>query len=197
MSIPVLETERLIIRPFVMGDLEACHQLFDLDNKVEERSFEERRKWLQWAIMNYEALDKLFQPPHGDRAIVLRSTRNMIGSVGLVPSIGPFGRLPSFGLDPSLARYNMPEFGLFWALLPSHWGQGYATEAARALISYAFTTLNLRRIVATTDYDNVRSQAVMRRLGMRIEKNSNPEPHWFQVVGMLENSPDPKGLGDL
>ncbi|MGH2520966.1 MAG: GNAT family N-acetyltransferase, partial [Anaerolineales bacterium] len=64
---------------------------------------------------------------------------------------------------------------------------GYATEAARALIGYAFRELNLRRIVATTDYTNEASIAVMRRLGMRIEKNPYPEPEWFQVVGVLEN----------
>ena len=52
---------------------------------------------------------------------------------------------------------------------------------------YAFGQLNLRRIVATTTYDNAASMGVMRKLGMRIEKNPYEEPRWFQVVGILEH----------
>ena len=51
----------------------------------------------------------------------------------------------------------------------------------------AFDELALARIVATTEHDNLRSIAVMRRLGMTIERNPLPEPHWFQTVGVLVN----------
>src|SRR4051812_1559936 len=44
-----------------------------------------------------------------------------------------------------------------------------------------------RRIVAATEHDNLASIGVMRRLGMRIERNPDPEPHWFQTVGVLFN----------
>jgi RimJ/RimL family protein N-acetyltransferase len=70
-----------------------------------------------------------------------------------------------------------------------HRRRGYATEAGQALVDYAFRSLNLRRIVATTDFDNEGSIGVMRRLGMTIERNPNPgQPHYLQVVGILENS---------
>ena len=56
-----------------------------------------------------------------------------------------------------------------WRLARSAWGHGYATEAARAVLAYGFDTLALPEIVAETLLDNVRSQAVMRRLGMTHE----------------------------
>ena len=80
-----------------------------------------------------------------------------------------------------------PEFGLFYAVFPAHQHQGYASEAARALLDYAFGVLRLKRVVATTTYDNAASMGVMRRLGMRIERNPLPEPHYLQVVGVAEN----------
>jgi RimJ/RimL family protein N-acetyltransferase len=53
-----------------------------------------------------------------------------------------------------------------WRLTRSAWGHGYATEAATACLAFGFDTLGLPEIVATTTADNLRSQAVMRRLGM-------------------------------
>ena len=187
MRMPVLETERLLIRPFVLDDLEACHQLFDVEARMEVQLHAERKRWLEWSVMNYDELVKLDQPPYGDRAVVLKSTGQLVGSVGLVPYIAPFGLLPSFGdvAGSAAARRSTPEAGLFWALSVEHRGRGYATEAARALIDYAFSALNLRRIIATTDHANFASIAVMRRVGMRIEKNPYPDPPWLQVVGIL------------
>ncbi|MHB8598398.1 MAG: GNAT family N-acetyltransferase [Ktedonobacteraceae bacterium] len=197
MRIPLLETERLIIRPFIIDDLDVIHQLLDIDLMTADFGTEgattryEREQWLQWTISSYEELAKLYQPPYGDRAIVLKQTQQVIGSCGFVPSFGPFGQLPSFSTNGQDAgvHLNSPEFGLFYALSPTCQRQGYTTEAVRVLIHYAFTQLNLQRIVATTTYDNEASIGVMRKVGMRIEKNPFPDPHWFQVVGILENSP--------
>ena len=55
------------------------------------------------------------------------------------------------------------------------------------MIDDAFTRLRLKRIIATTEYDNHASQVVMHKLGMRLEHNLPPEPHWLQVVEILEN----------
>jgi hypothetical protein len=54
------------------------------------------------------------------------------------------------------------------------------------VVNYAFGTLKLGRILAGTEYDNAASIAVMRRLGMRIERNPHPVPEWFQIHGVLE-----------
>jgi RimJ/RimL family protein N-acetyltransferase len=196
MRVPPLETERLIIRPFTVDDLDAVHQLLDVD--LHDADFgsegattrDERQKWLQWTVMNYEELAKLYQPPYGDRAVTLKQTGQVIGACGYVPSFAPFGQLPAFRsatANDDTERLFTPEFGLFYAFSPAFQRQGYATEAAKALIDYGFRQLNLRRIVATTTYDNAASIGVMRKLGMQIERNPYADPPWFQVVGFLEN----------
>lgn len=53
-----------------------------------------------------------------------------------------------------------------WRLARSAWGQGYATEAALATLAHGFDTLGLPEILAVTTATNLRSQAVMRRIGM-------------------------------
>ena len=56
-----------------------------------------------------------------------------------------------------------------WCLDPSVQGQGYATEAVRALVRLCFEQLGVRRLVAVAFADNAASQAVMRKVGMRLE----------------------------
>ena len=202
MRLPVLETDRLVVRPFTMDDLAAIHHILDVElaaaggAPANPDAFDERQRWLAWTVMSYEELAKLHQPPYGDRAIVLKDAGRLIGACGLAPSLDAFGQLPAFqAADADLWRgYTSPEVGLYYAVSPTYQRQGYATEAARALIDYAFTQLRLRRIVATTTYDNAASMAVMRRLSMRIERNPYPDPPWLQVVGVLDNSPTRTGL---
>lgn len=197
MPVPPLETERLLIRPFRLEDLDAIHQLLDIDLLTADFGTEgaktrgERERWLQWTILSYEELVKLHQPPYGDRAVVLKQTQQVIGACGFVPCFGPFGQLPSghSANQDAEAHFKSPEFGLYYALSPAYQRQGYTTEAIKALIDYAFTQLSLKRIVATTTYENRASMGVMLKVGMRIEKNPFPDPPWFQVVGILENRP--------
>jgi RimJ/RimL family protein N-acetyltransferase len=197
LEMPPLETERLLIRPFVMDDLDDAYRLFDIELNADDlrvdkmESKRERAEWLQWSVLNYRQLAKLHQPPYGDRAIVLKSSGVLIGSCGFVPCLNPFEQLPNFPYHNPAGSlgHNTPEFGLFYAISPSHQRNGYATEAASALVDYAFDQLNLKCIIATTDDDNLASISVMRKLGMRVEKNPLGEPPWLQVVGVLENSP--------
>lgn len=55
------------------------------------------------------------------------------------------------------------------------------------MLRFGFDVLNLARVVASTEYDNVASIGVMRRLGMRIERNPLPDPYYLQVVGVSEH----------
>jgi RimJ/RimL family protein N-acetyltransferase len=171
--IPPLHTPRLIVRELVAGDRAA----------VEHVAGGDRERWLRFTTLAYEQLDELRQPPYGERGVELRESGEMIGLVGLVPALGPFGLLPSW---PEPGGRHRPEVGLYWAVAPEHRRRGIAAEAAAALIAYAFAEVGLARVVATTEYGNVASIGVMRRLGMRIERNPAPEPAWFQVVGVLD-----------
>jgi len=62
-----------------------------------------------------------------------------------------------------------------WRLAREHWGKGYATEAAAAWLDHGFETLGFPRIISITDLQNVRSLAVMRRLGMTFEHEAQIE----------------------
>jgi RimJ/RimL family protein N-acetyltransferase len=79
------------------------------------------------------------------------------------------------------------ELGLFWALHKNEHRQGFATEAATALITQAFTAMAVDRIIATTGHDNLACIAVMRRLKMNIDVYGQPHPG-LQVVGRLRAS---------
>ena len=100
----------------------------------------------------------------------------------------PFAQLNA---DPSVMEYFPRRFvGLHspqglpccpcvevgWRLAKEHWGNGYATEAAKAALSYGFETLELAQIVAFTAVPNLRSQAVMLRLGMANTGNNFLHP---------------------
>lgn len=185
MHLPALETERLIVRPFVLSDLEDVYRLYD---DVDDADRIARRQWLEWTIAGYEQYAALYQPPYGERAICLKSTNEFIGAVGYVPCLNPFGQMPFGQKNGIAAGHRTTEFGLYWSVLSAHRNQGYATEAARTIVEHAFAHLELARIVATTEYENGASQAVMRHLGMRIERNPLPTPPWLQVVGVLERA---------
>lgn len=196
MLMPSLSTDRLVIRPFTSEDLDPIHRILDVelaDADVGSEGAmprEARARWLAWTALGYEELAHLRQPPYGDRAVTLRDTGEVIGAVGYVPSLAPFGQIPSLGRGGrggSAAQLNTPEVGLYYAISPAHQRRGHAAEAARALVDHAFHALRLSRVVATTQRDNAASIAVMRRLGMRVEENPRPEPPWLQVVGVLES----------
>ena len=71
-----------------------------------------------------------------------------------------------------------------WRLAFEHWGNGYATEGARAVLEFAFTELNLREITSFTVPANLRSRRVMERIGMNFSKEFEhpclPEGHLFR-----------------
>jgi RimJ/RimL family protein N-acetyltransferase len=91
-------------------------------------------------------------------AITLKSTAQLIGNCGI--------RLG----EPSMFQGSEPhEANIGYELSPAHWGQGYATEAARAMVNFGFTELHVHRIEAWSIADNVGSAHVLEKLGMRLE----------------------------
>jgi RimJ/RimL family protein N-acetyltransferase len=188
-GVPILVTERLMIRPLRPDDLDDCHRLYreiswDDTSLPEAENRARRASWIDWSIANYRELERLHQPPLGDRAIADRASGRLIGLIGLVPCLAPFGQLPSQGATEN-ARASS-ELGLFWAISPARQGLGLASEAARALVDHLFKVRRVERLIATTDYDNPASMGVMRRLGMTLERNPFPDPFYLQVVGRLE-----------
>ncbi len=179
-----IHTDDLYIRHYTMADLENRYQLTTQAFGIDV-SREAIQNWLTWATSNYSALTQLGQPPYGDYAIELKQSGEVIGSIGIVPSLIPWGVLDDKTSDNT--TLVSPEFGLFWAILPAHQRNGYATQAGRTIINYLFNAMQVKQIVATTEYDNIPSQKTMEKLGMTLYRNSTDTHPWCEVVGVRKH----------
>jgi RimJ/RimL family protein N-acetyltransferase len=152
MIAPTLHTDRLILRLPVMADFPAYATLMASPRAVGMGGpFDAKGAW---GLFCHEiACWQLFG--HGGLTIQHRETGEAVGLVGL--NGGPL----------------FPEIELGWQLNEGHEGRGYATEAARALLDWAFATLPLQSLVSYTDPDNLASQAVARRLGAVIDSGAD------------------------
>ncbi|HZK98930.1 MAG TPA: GNAT family N-acetyltransferase [Caulobacteraceae bacterium] len=145
-----LETERLILRPWRPEDLEPF-ALMSADAEV--------MRWLGGVITREQAVVYVARTElsfstlgMGRFAIERRADRAFIGSCGLMPG--------HEGIPIA------PYVDIGWRLARSAWGRGFATEAALAVMGDGFGRLGLREIAAVTAQINLRSRAVMERLGM-------------------------------
>jgi ribosomal-protein-alanine N-acetyltransferase len=85
---------------------------------------------------------------------------------------------------PRFDAHFTPATEIGWRLRREAWGQGFATEAARGVLSVAFDDLELREVVSFTTLANVRSQAVMLRIGMERDPAED-----FEHPSLPEGSP--------
>ncbi|MDQ3867875.1 MAG: GNAT family N-acetyltransferase [Actinomycetota bacterium] len=85
-------------------------------------------------------------------AVTLRENAAVIGDGGLIH-----------------LAFRGPEVEVGYRLKSPYWGKGYATEVARAVVAYGFDTLGLDRIVGVTHPENVASQRVLEKAGLRFE----------------------------
>jgi len=83
-----------------------------------------------------------------------------------VPGVAPFIGFTGLAV-PRFSAHFTPCVEVGWRLAFEHWGRGYATEAARLALGYGFATLALSEVVSYASATNLRSRAVMERLGMR------------------------------
>ncbi|MDL2284931.1 GNAT family N-acetyltransferase [Oxalobacter sp. OttesenSCG-928-P03] len=154
-----LETERLVLRQWKRQDYAPYAEL-NADRVVMA---------FFTATLNRKESDTMLRYLHavmarrgwGIWAVERKEDGAFIGSVGLHI---PRAKLP---FSPCV------EVG--WRLAQAYWGQGYATEAARASLRYGFEVLDLPEIVSFTTVLNTRSEAVMRRLGMKTDPKENFE----------------------
>ena len=149
---PVLETDRLVLRPYRLADAA------DLQRLAGDRRIAATTATIPHPYPDGEA--EAFIGAHEARwrdgthltcAVTARGVDTLVGAVGLVFA----------------AEHARAELG-YWIAVPA-WGRGYATEASEALCEYGFTTLGLHRIEARHVAGNPASGAVMRKLGMQRE----------------------------
>ena len=155
MSVPSLETERLLLRPWRAAE--------DLDALAAMNADAEVMRWVapNRPLSRGESADLL------DR-IVRHWDEHGFGLWAVEPREGGAGCIGFAGLAiPSFLPAVLPAVEVGWRLAPAWWGRGYATEAACASVEFGFARLGLRAIVSIIDEHNARSLAVARRLGMR------------------------------
>jgi RimJ/RimL family protein N-acetyltransferase len=147
----ILETERLLIRNWQERDRDLFFEINSDETVMHFFPFRRDRAdsdaffdWLQ---------NRITETGLGFYALELRATGETIGFCGLART----------DLEPHIPLGTV-EIG--WRLAYRHWGKGYVTEAATALLRHGFETLKLDEIVSFAVQDNVRSTSVMRRIGM-------------------------------
>ena len=155
----MLRTERLLLREWRDDDIEPCAAMC-ADPRVMEH------------------FPALLDRAASEAAVARYRAHWRTEGFGLwaieVPGIAPF--IGFAGLSRPLVMRESVEVG--WRLAHAYWGFGYATEAARAAVDYGFRTLGLLEIISMTVPANVKSQAVMERIGMTRDPSADVDlPH--------------------
>jgi len=145
---PIQETERLIIRPFDLGDCDFILRLLNEPSFIENiadrgvRTQEQAAAYLaQGPLASYRTQG------HGLFRVELKGSGLAIGMCGL------------------LKREQFADVDLGYAFLPEHCGRGYATEAAAGVLAWGRAALGLARVIAVLHPGNARSAALLTRLG--------------------------------
>lgn len=151
----VIRTPRLILRTWETADAPAFWEL-NQDPKVTE--FLPGPPTMAQAE-GFIAVQQELQARTGACyfAVAMAATRELAGFVGL--------KKHESGQEHGLPFAPCTDIG--WRLAARHWGQGYAHEAARACLRFGFGELGLEEIVSFTVPANLRSRALMEKLGMR------------------------------
>ena len=162
----VAETDRLVIRWLNEADAEFIHLLFNTDGFLQFvgdrniRSIEDGRNYLQNGPLGmYQHVGI------GLYMVELKSENQPLGICGLIK------------------RDSLDDIDIGYGFLPDHAGLGYAYESAVAVVEYAKSELNLKRLVAITTSDNARSIKLLERLGLTFESNVE-EPADAPALGL-------------
>ncbi|HEY7429983.1 MAG TPA: GNAT family protein [Streptosporangiaceae bacterium] len=167
----LVRTERLLLRNWEEPDLPAFFDLYSRDEVTRWLGRRPRRSVASLAearerLHRWHARERALAPPLGLWAIVPLATS----------PLRPAGTIPLLPLADADGPTGLIEVG--WHLHPAQQGQGLATEAAEAVLAAA-AKAGIEQVMALTDLDNVPSQAVAARLGMRDEGISQ---RWFGLT---------------
>lgn len=177
-------TERLLLRPFTDADI-AIHRVVFADPEVchyycgKTRSEEQVREWLIHRRWQATGADNL-----GFLAVERKADAAILGLVALQPLLGVWLRLAEDGDSP----FSPLLVELSYAFGRDCQGQGYASEACRALMEHGFTHLRIARLINDIDPENAPSIRLAEKLGFRPVANLHAEsrgPVWVRDNDML------------
>lgn len=148
-----IETPRLILRDWIPAD-EAPYIALNADKEVME--FFPSTKTAPESIAQIERLsDDIKKQGYGFFAAERKDSNQFIGFIGVA--------------HPGFESHFTPCVEIGWRLSREHWGYGFATEGANACLEFGFDMLGFRKIYSFTSVHNIRSEKVMRRIGMMKE----------------------------
>lgn len=149
-----LETERLIIRPFKLGDEEA---MFELNSNpiVQKYTGDVLVKTIEQAkdILHNVVLKDYEKHGYGRLAVIYKPDNKLIGFTGIK-------YLPETGGESDIG----------YRFLPEYWGKGIATESSKISLKFGFDTIKLNKIIGFTEIENGASTHILEKLGFKITK---------------------------
>jgi 3-dehydroquinate dehydratase/shikimate dehydrogenase len=161
------------MRPFTSNDIDAAYAVLEGHADVWKFDPGYRRTREQRALLINKYAASNEQDGCGTVAATLKASGTLIGYVGLQLYVLPREPLAT------------PEVELFYKLGRDYWGQGYATEACRAMIRFAFDEMRLAQLVTITATENTPSIKLLKGLGMQMEP---APPSWIgSVTATLQN----------
>ena len=166
--------ERVVLREFTMDDIDAMYAYLSDDEVFRHASWGPLT--LDETIESVrEAMEAARATPRRDfeLAVTLGDTGELVGQVTLKT-------------DRYIPRIRQRTSELGYMLRRDCWGRGFATEAARVLLDFAFGELGLHRVFAVVDEDNPASIRVVEKLGFRREarhvKDAFHQGEWFTTL---------------
>lgn len=146
----MIETNRLLLRHLRLSDLDAMHAYLGDAETMKYYPAPYSREFVRQGIE--KNVGRYAKYGYGLWGVVLKASGELIGDCGLVWQDLPDGR----------------ELEVGYHFSRSHWGHGYATEAAKACIDYAFTNVEVDHVISLIRPENVPSRRVAQRNGLRI-----------------------------
>jgi [ribosomal protein S5]-alanine N-acetyltransferase len=148
----VIETHRLLLRKFTLDDVDALQAVLGDPVAMQWYPAPFDRDGVEgWIKRN---LERYQRDGHGLWAMVLKASGEMIGDCGCVIQ----------------EVEDKPELEIAYHVRRNLWGNGYATEAARACMDYAFNTLGALRVISMIRPENINSRRVAEKNGLKCEK---------------------------
>jgi ribosomal-protein-alanine N-acetyltransferase len=148
----ILETDRLLLRTLTLDDAEALltvsgdPEVMRFLGGIPDQTIEDVHKRVQRTLAHYERYG------FGYWAVIDKATGRLLGVCGIKP------------------LEDGPEIEVGYHFARAAWNQGYATEAARACLRYAFEHLKLERVLGVVHPDNHASQRVLEKCGLTYER---------------------------
>ncbi|SHM20921.1 GNAT family N-acetyltransferase [Flavobacterium saccharophilum] len=166
-----IETERLLLREFELSDIEG---MFELDSNPNVHTFVGKKPvtTIEESIAMIENIQQQYKDfGIGRWAVILKETNEFLGWSGI-----------KFITNEINNHKDFYEIG--YRFIEKHWGKGYATEAGKVFVDYAFNELKADALYAYADEGNENSRRILEKLGLKYTNSFEYEGEsevWYEL----------------